>query len=111
MTSIQAMFAMNAQKQREREEKERDERERERLKADVERGKQAEAPKPDGLAGLSSIRIDDLNLGDVSLVRRPPERSENARREPVGVSEVNLCQRPKRGLEAKKRASESVERE
>lgn len=111
LTSIQAMFAMNAQKQREREEKERDERERERIKADVKRGKQAEAPKPDGLAGLSSIRIDDLNLGDVNLVRRPPERSENALREPVGVSEGKSMPETKEGLRIEKRASESVERE
>lgn len=111
LTSIQAMFAMNAQKQREREEKERDERERERIKADVERGKQAEAPKPDGLAGLSSIRIDNLNLGDVNLTRRPPERSENARREPVGVSEGKTMQKTTEGLRIEKRASESVERE
>lgn len=111
LTSIQAMFAMNAQKQREREEKERDERERERIKADVKRGKQAEAPKPDGLAGLSSICIDNLNLGDVNLTRRPPERSENARREPVGVSEGKSMPEKKEGLRIEKRASESVERE
>ena len=111
LTSIQAMFAMNAQKQREREEKERDERERERIKADVKRGKQVEAPKPDGLAGLSSIRIDDLNLSDVSLTRRPPERSENARREPVGVSEGKTMQKTTEVLRIEKRASESVERE
>lgn len=111
LTSIQAMFAMNAQKQREREEKERDERERERLKADVERGKQAEAPKPDGLAMMRSLSIDDLNLGDVSLTRRQPERSENARREPVGVSEGKSMPKTKEGLRIEKRASESVERE
>ena len=105
------MFVMNAQKQREREEKERDERERERIKADVKRGKQAEAPKPDGLAGLSSIRIDDMNLADASLSRRPPERSENARREPVGVSEGKSMPEKKEGLRIEKRASESVERE
>ena len=58
------MFAMNAQKQREREEKERDEQERKRIKADIERGKQNEAPKPDGLAGLSSLSIGDLNLSE-----------------------------------------------
>lgn len=64
LTSIQAMFAMNAQKQREREEKELDELERKRLKADVERGKQAEAPAPSGLAGLSGLSIANLNLSD-----------------------------------------------
>lgn len=111
LTSIQAMFAMNAQKQREREEKERDELEKERLKADVERGKQAEAPAPKGLVGLSSIRIDNLNLGDVNLTRRPPERSENALREPVGVSEGKSMQKTTEGLRIEKRASESVERE
>lgn len=111
LTSIQAMFTMNAQKQREREEKERDELEKERLKADVERGKQAEAPKPDGLAGMTSLRIDDLNLSDVSLTRRPPERSENARRKPVEVSEGKSMPKTKEGLRIEKRASESVERE
>lgn len=111
LTSIQAMFAMNAQKQREREEKERDERERERIKADVKRGKQAEAPKPDGLAMMRSLSIDDLNLGDVNLTRRPPERSENARREPVGVSEGKSMPETKEGLRSENRASESVERE
>lgn len=111
LTSIQAMFAMNAQKQREREEKERDERERERIKADVKRGKQAEAPAPDGSAMMRSIRIDNLNLGDVNLTRRPPERSENARREPVGVSEGKSMPETKEGLRSEKRASESVERE
>lgn len=111
LTSIQAMFAMNAQKQREREEKERDERERERIKADVKRGKQAEAPKPDGFAMMRSLSIDDLNLGDVNLTRRPPERSENARREPVGVSEGKSMPETKEGLRIEKRASESVERE
>lgn len=111
LTSIQAMFAMNAQKQREREEKERDERERERIKADMKRGKQAEAPKPKGLAGLSSIRIDNLNLGDVILTRRPPERSENALREPVGVSEGKSMPETKERLRIEKRASENVERE
>lgn len=111
LTSIQAMFAMNAQKQREREEKERDELERERIKADVKRGKQAEAPAPDGLAGMRSLSIDDLNLGDVSLTRRPPERSENARREPVGVSEGKTMQKTTEGLRSEKSASESVVRE
>lgn len=111
LTSIQAMFVMNAQKQREREEKEHDERERERIKADVKRGKQAEAPKPDGFAMMRSLSIDDLDLGDVSLTRRPPERSENARREPVGVSEGKSMPETKEGLRIEKRASESVERE
>lgn len=111
LTSIQAMFAMNAQKQREREEKERDERERERIKADVKRGKQAEAPAPNGLAGLKTINIDNLNLGDVSLTRRPPERSENARREPVGFSEGKTMQKTTEGLRIENRASESVEGE
>ena len=111
LSSIQAMFAMNAQKQREREEKERDERERERIKADVKRGKQAEAPAPNGLAMMRSLSIDDLNLGDVNLTRRPPERSENARREPVGVSEGKSMPEKKEGLRIEKRESESVERE
>jgi hypothetical protein len=111
LTSIQAMFAMNAQKQREREEKERDERERERIKADVKRGKQVEAPKPDGLAGMRSLSIDDLNLSDVSLTRRPPERSENARIGRVGVSEDKSMPEKKEGLKIEKRASESVVRE
>lgn len=110
LTSIQAMFAMNAQKQREREERERDELERERLKADVKRGKQAEAPAPSGLAGLSSLNIADLNLSDVSFSRRPPERSNNAISEGVGVTEGKTIPEAKEGRESEKRASESVER-
>lgn len=86
LTSIQAMFAMNAQKQREREERERDELERERLKADVKRGKQAEAPAPSGLAGLSAMSIGDLNLSDVSFARRPLERSNDVHSQGERVS-------------------------
>lgn len=114
LTSIQAMFAMNAQKQREREERERDELERERLKADVERGKQAEAPKPVGLAGFSSLNIADLDLSvdlrDVSFDRRPLERSNEAPSEGVGVTEGKTIPEAKEGLRSEKRASESVER-
>ena len=110
LTSIQAMFAMNAQKQREREERERDELERERLKADVKRGKQSEAPAPSGLAGLSSLNIGDLNLSDVSSYRRPPERSNEAPSEGVGVTEGKTIPETKEGLGSENRASESVER-
>lgn len=110
LTSIQAMFAMNLQKQREREERERDELERERLKADVKRGKQSEAPAPSGLAGLSSLNIGDLNLSDVSSYRRPPERSNEAPREGVRVAEGKTTPEAKEGLRSEKRASESVER-
>ena len=110
LTSIQAMFAMNAQKQREREEKERDEQERKRIKADIERGKQNEAPKPDGLAGLSAMSIGDLNLSDVSFARRPPERSNEAPSEGVRVAEGKTTSEAKEGLRSEKRASESVER-
>lgn len=110
LTSIQAMFAMNAQKQREREERELDELERKRLKADVKRGKQAEAPAPSGLAGLSGLSIANLNLGDVSLYRRPPERSNEAPSEGVRVAEGKTTPEAKEGLKSEKRASESVER-
>lgn len=110
LTSIQAMFAMNAQKQREREERERDELERERLKADVKRGKQAEAPAPSGLAGLSTMSIGDLNLSDVSFARRPPERSNEAPSEGVRVTEGKTIPEAKEGLRIENRASESVER-
>lgn len=110
LTSIQAMFAMNAQKQREREERERDELERERLKADVKRGKQAEAPAPSGLAGLAGLSIGDLNLSDVSFARRPLERSNEAPSEGVRVTEGKTTPEAKEGLRSEKRASESVER-
>lgn len=110
LTSIQAMFAMNAQKQREREERKREEQERERIKADIERAKRDEAPKPDGLAGLSSLNITDLNLSDVSSYRRPPERSNEAPSEGVGVTEGKTIPEAKEGLRSEKRASESVER-
>lgn len=110
LTSIQAMFAMNAQKQREREERKREEQERERIKADIERAKRDEAPKPDGLAGLSSLNIADLNLSDVSFSRRPPERSNEAPSEGVGVTEGKTIPEAKEGLRSEKRASESVER-
>ena len=110
LTSIQAMFAMNAQKQREREERELDELERKRLKADVKRGKQAEAPAPSGLAGLSAMSIGDLNLSDVSFARRPPERSNEAPSEGVRVTEGKTIPEAKEGLRSEKKASESVER-
>lgn len=110
LTSIQAMFAMNAQKQREREERKREEQERERIKADIERAKRDEAPKPDGLAGLSSLNISDLNLSDVSSYRRPLERSNEAPSEGGGVTEGKTIPEAKEGLRSEKRASESVER-
>lgn len=110
LSSIQSMFAMNLQKQREREERKREEQERERIKADVKRGQSNEAPKPDGLAGLSSLNIADLNLSDVSFDRRPPTRSNEAPSEGVRVAEGKTTPEAKEGLRSEKRVSESVER-